>query len=67
MTPFNAATLNGVSFNGIQLTRPGFFQTTSYIGAVRDANDTWYQGWTCNSATADLGPNNSSCLSLPTT
>lgn len=34
---FNAATLGG-----------GFFQTTTYIGAVRDASDTWYAGWTCN-------------------
>lgn len=25
----------------------GFFQTVTYIGAVRNAADTWYQGWTC--------------------
>ena len=24
-----------------------FFAQVSYIGAVRDANDTWWQGWTC--------------------
>lgn len=24
-----------------------FFDTTTYIGAVRDSNDTWWQGWTC--------------------
>jgi hypothetical protein len=24
-----------------------FFQQVSYIGAVRDASDTWWQGWTC--------------------
>ena len=29
-----------------------FFDNTSYIGAVKDANDTWWQGWTCN-LTAD--------------
>jgi hypothetical protein len=23
-----------------------FFDSVDYIGAVRDANDTWYQGWT---------------------
>jgi len=29
-----------------------FFQQVDYIGAVRDANDTWWQGWTCG-LTAD--------------
>ena len=42
-----------------------FFDTTDHIGAVRDGNDTWYQGWTCDSSTADLG-NGNSCTSLPT-
>jgi hypothetical protein len=23
-----------------------FFDPVTYIGAVEDANDTWYQGWT---------------------
>ncbi|MDP3298485.1 MAG: hypothetical protein Q8M38_00100, partial [Phenylobacterium sp.] len=27
-----------------------YFDTTNYIGAVRDANDTWWQGWTCGLA-----------------
>lgn len=45
-----------------------FFDTTTYIGAVKDANDKWYQGWTCNSDTADFGAGNSGlCTSLPTT
>lgn len=25
----------------------GFFQSTTYIGAVQNAADTWWQGWTC--------------------
>lgn len=29
-----------------------FFQQVDYIGGVRDANDTWWQGWTCG-LTAD--------------
>jgi hypothetical protein len=41
------------------------FDVTNYIGAVRDANDTWYAGWTCNSATANFGPTSSACTSLP--
>ncbi|MCR5874050.1 hypothetical protein LRS10_07660 [Phenylobacterium sp. J426] len=27
-----------------------FFDTTNYVGAVRDASDTWWQGWTCGLA-----------------
>jgi hypothetical protein len=52
---FNASTLDG------------FFDNTSYIGAVKDANDSWYKGWTCTSAIADLGTSTSgACTSLPT-
>nr|WP_298719874.1 hypothetical protein [uncultured Steroidobacter sp.] len=39
--------------------------TTPYVGAVRDASDTWYAGWTCNSATADFGTTSTACTSLP--
>jgi hypothetical protein len=42
------------------------FTTTTYVGAVRDASDTWYQGWTCNSATANFGSTGTACTSLPT-
>ena len=27
-----------------------FFTTTTYIGAVQNAADTWYTGWTCGLA-----------------
>lgn len=33
-------------------SKHGFFQQVDYIGGVRDANDTWWQGWTCG-LTAD--------------
>jgi hypothetical protein len=42
------------------------FDTTNYVGAVKDANDTWYAGWTCNSATANFGTTSTACTSLPT-
>lgn len=48
----------------------GYFDKTSYIGAVSGSTDTWYQGWTCNSSYAafDSTTNaNRSCTSLPTT
>jgi hypothetical protein len=63
---FNASTFNGEVFNGITLTPAGFFDATSYIGAVRDASDTWYQGWTCNSSHASFGTGNTGlCTSIP--
>ncbi|MBU3671358.1 MAG: hypothetical protein FGM43_02325 [Sinobacteraceae bacterium] len=68
-------TLTGGFINGANETaRPAVdpktvaagFDTTTYIGAVKDANDTWYSGWTCNSATANLGSANRACTTLPT-
>lgn len=47
-----------------------FFDTTTHIGAVKDANDSWFKLWTCNSATAtfdDAANANRACTSLPTT
>ena len=41
------------------------FDTTTYIGAVKDAADTWYAGWTCNSATANFGSTGTACTSVP--
>jgi hypothetical protein len=68
------ATLTNVFVNGAnetartatnpQTVDPAF-AATSYIGAVRDASDTWYQGWTCNSATANFGGSGTACTSLP--
>jgi hypothetical protein len=46
-----------------------FFDTTNYIGAVKDANDNWYKSWTCNSGYASFDTTTSmsrNCLSLPT-
>jgi hypothetical protein len=41
------------------------FDTTNYVGAVKDANDTWYAGWTCNSSAANFGETSTACTSLP--
>ncbi len=51
-------------------TLDAFFDTTTYIGAVKDANDNWYTGWTCNSAYAPFDSTSSAnraCSSLPIT
>lgn len=72
VTPFPVANLNAAS--GIPTTTGGlggqsaFFDAVTYIGAVKDATDTWYRTWTCNSTTLDLGTGNTGlCTSLPTT
>jgi len=56
VVPFPAATLSS------------FFVNTAYIGAVRDASDTWYAGWTCNPTNAsyvNFGPTSASCTAIP--
>jgi hypothetical protein len=61
--------VNGANETAVAATDPktqdAAFDTTTYVGAVKDANDTWYAGWTCNSATANLGTTNTACTSLP--
>jgi hypothetical protein len=61
--------VNGASEAAVTATNPQTvnpaFDATTYVGAVRDANDTWYAGWTCNSATANFGSTGTACTSLP--
>lgn len=47
-------------------TISSFFTNATYIGAVKDASDVWYRGWTCDTTNANLG-SNSACTALPTT
>ncbi len=64
MTFVNGANETGVTaFNPTTLS--SFFDAVTYIGAVRNASDTWYQGWTCDSVTAVFGSNTGACTSLP--
>jgi len=70
-TSFSSLFINGTSETGVVATSPAtfssFFTATNYIGAVKDASDTWYAGWTCNSSTAALGTSVTGlCTSLPT-
>jgi len=66
--------INGANETGVTAidakTLDPFFDTTNYIGAVKDANDSWFKIWTCNSSYAafdDTSNVTRSCLSLPTT
>ena len=62
--------VNGTNETGVPAfdakTLNSFFDTTDYIGAVKNAADTWYRGWTCDNSTADFG-SGSACTALPTT
>jgi hypothetical protein len=40
------ANYNGVPVNSIEATT-AFLEATTYIGAVQNASDTWYAGWSC--------------------
>jgi hypothetical protein len=64
--------INGTNENAVPAfdasTLSSFFDAVTYIGAVKDSADTWYAGWTCNSATASFGTGNAGeCTALPTT
>ncbi|MGV3771000.1 MAG: hypothetical protein ACO1NM_13305, partial [Sphingobium phenoxybenzoativorans] len=63
--------INGATETAVVATDPKTidtnFDTTNYVGAVKDATDTWYAGWTCNSATATFGTSNGNCTAIPTT
>lgn len=62
--------INGTNETGVTATDPkltsSFFDTTTWIGAVRNSTDTWYSGWTCND-TFTFTTGGSACTSLPTT
>lgn len=59
VTAFNAASLNPAGTS--------FMVSTNYIGAISGPNDTWYQGWTCNSNRANFGSTSGTCTTVPTT
>jgi len=41
------------------------FQATNFIGAINGPTDTSFQGWTCNSPSADFGTASQSCYAVP--
>jgi hypothetical protein len=68
-TTLTGGFINGASETAFAATDPvtvdAGFASTTYIGAVQNAGDTWYAGWTCNSGTASFGSTSSSCTTLP--
>lgn len=42
-----------------------FFTSTNYVGAVNGPSDTSFQGWTCNSTSAEFGGSGARCTAVP--
>ena len=63
--------INGATETALTATDPktidAAFDTTNYVGAVKDSSDNWYAGWTCNSVTASFGSASGDCTAIPTT
>lgn len=67
------ATLNGVyPVGAASLTTPSnpatinnFFQSTNFVGALNGPTDTAFQGWTCNSSSAQFGGSGQACTAVP--
>lgn len=61
--------VNGANENGVAVFDPtglsSFFSLPGNIGAAYPGNDTWFQGWTCDSAAITFGSNTGACTSLP--
>ena len=61
--------INGANETAVTATNPqtldAAFDVTNYVGAVSGSTDTWYAGWTCNSATATFDTAGTACTSLP--
>ncbi|AXJ94309.1 MULTISPECIES: hypothetical protein [unclassified Sphingomonas] len=42
-----------------------FFTSTNYVGAFNGPTDTSFQGWTCNSTSAEFGGSGARCTAVP--
>jgi hypothetical protein len=64
-TTFNADQLAG---SGQPNTAaPNRLEAVNFIGAVRNAQDTNFSGWTCNASYVNFGSQSGSCTTLPAT
>nr|WP_247714973.1 hypothetical protein [Qipengyuania mesophila] len=61
--------VNGTNENAVAVFDPtalsSFFTLPTNIGAVYAGNDTWVQGWTCNSAAVTFDSAVTDCTTLP--
>jgi hypothetical protein len=59
-TPFN-----NDQFQTANAAAPNRLESVAYIGAVRNASDTWFAGWTCNASYVNLN-GSGNCTAVPT-
>jgi hypothetical protein len=57
---------NADQFATVNTGAPNRLEAVSFIGAVRNAQDTNFAGWTCNAGYANFGSTSGSCVALPT-
>jgi len=62
-TAFNADTFAGAGQPNA--AAPNRFTAVTYIGAVQNAADLWYAGWTCNAAYVGFGATSANCTVTP--
>jgi hypothetical protein len=60
-TPFNAD-----AFATVNAAAPNRLSAVTYVGAIQNASDTSFAGWTCNSGYANFGSSSLACTALPT-
>jgi hypothetical protein len=60
-TPFN-----NDQFQTANAAAPNRLEAVTYIGAVRNASDSWFAGWTCNSGYVSFGNSSGNCTAVPT-
>jgi hypothetical protein len=60
-TPFN-----NDQFQTANAAAPNRLEAVSYVGAVRNASDSWFAGWTCNSGYVNFGNTSGNCTAVPT-
>jgi hypothetical protein len=62
-TPFNNDSLAGTGQPNA--TAPNRLETVAFIGAVRNAQDANFAGWTCNASYVSFGSTSGNCTALP--
>jgi hypothetical protein len=65
VTATDPTTFNADQFATVNAAAPNRLTAVTYIGAVRDAADSWYAGWACNSGYVSFGATSTSCNTVP--
>jgi hypothetical protein len=69
VTATDPTTFNADQFAGTgqpNSSAPNRLENVTFIGAVRNAQDTSFTGWTCNAGYVNFGSGSASCTALPT-